>query len=188
MKQRVLFVDDEENILTGMKRSFRRNEFDVLVASGGTEALETLKSEPVDLIVTDQNMPHMSGIELLRQVREHYPDTIRFVLTGRATLDLALQAINEGEVARFFVKPCDMRALEIAIRQALQQKELMREARRLLAKVKEQQAVLDQVESRSPGLTRVHRDEQGVIELDELPEDYDAFLAQIRETLGNGQE
>ncbi len=103
-KPRVLFVDDEPRILTTMRMMFR-GHYDVLIADSGAQALELLKSNPIDVIVSDQRMPGMTGIELLRQARELNPNTMRILLTGYSDLNAIIGSINEGEIFRFVNKP-----------------------------------------------------------------------------------
>lgn len=104
IKARVLFVDDEPRILNTMRMLFR-NHYDVLTAESGAQALEMLKSEPVDVIVSDQRMPGMTGIEMLRQARELNPGAMRILLTGYSDLNAIIGSVNDGEVFRFVNKP-----------------------------------------------------------------------------------
>lgn len=101
---RVLFVDDEPRILTTMRMLFRKN-YEVFVAESGQKALELLKTQPIDVIVSDQRMPGMTGIEMLRQARELNPEAMRILLTGYSDLNSIIGSINEGEIFRFVNKP-----------------------------------------------------------------------------------
>jgi DNA-binding NtrC family response regulator len=103
----VLFVDDDEALLRAIRRNLRLEPLRVRTALGADEALEVLEAEPIDVVVSDLEMPGTNGIELLSAVRARYPKVVRMLLTGSATLTSALEAINEGEVARFFLKPFD---------------------------------------------------------------------------------
>ncbi|HXG27624.1 MAG TPA: response regulator [Nevskiales bacterium] len=103
-RARVLFVDDEPRILNTMRMLFR-GRYEVLTADGGAQALELLKTRPVDVIVSDQRMPGMTGIELLRQARERMPGAMRILLTGYSDLNAIIGSINEGEIFRFVNKP-----------------------------------------------------------------------------------
>jgi DNA-binding NtrC family response regulator len=118
----------------------------------------------------------MKGVEFLSKVRHEFPDTIRYVLTGRPSLDVAIQSINEGAIDRFFTKPCNVIDLAITIRQALQQKELIARTKSLLNTVKRQAAVIEQTERESPGISKVKRDGEGTILLDESPTDLAEFI------------
>ncbi|MES1942957.1 serine/threonine protein kinase [Salinisphaera sp. PC39] len=116
-KPRVLFVDDEQRILTSLKMLCRR-DYDVRIAHGGEAALEVLRNAPVDVIVSDQRMPGMTGIELLRQARELQPRAMRLLLTGYADLNAIIGSINEGEIFRFISKPWSNDDLKATLAQA----------------------------------------------------------------------
>jgi len=103
-KYSILFVDDEKRILTALRSIFRR-EYDVHIANGGHEALEILARQPIDVIVSDQRMPNMLGSELLAEVHQHYPQTMRLLLTGFMDKEAIIKTINEGEIYRFINKP-----------------------------------------------------------------------------------
>lgn len=116
---RILFVDDEERILRSLAMQFRR-EYEVLTESDPRRALERLKSERVQIIVSDQRMPQMSGAELLAQAREIAPDTLRILLTGYSDLDAAVEALNSGGIFRYLTKPWDQQEMAFTLRQAAQ--------------------------------------------------------------------
>ena len=116
---RILFVDDEERILRSLAMQFRR-EYEVLTESDPRRALERLKSESVQIIVSDQRMPQMSGAELLAQAREIAPDTLRILLTGYSDLDAAVEALNSGGIFRYLTKPWDQQEMAFTLRQAAQ--------------------------------------------------------------------
>lgn len=116
---RILFVDDEERILRSLALQFRR-EYEVLTESDPRRALERLKNERVQIIVSDQRMPQMSGAELLAQAREIAPDTLRILLTGYSDLDAAVEALNSGGIFRYLTKPWDQQEMAFTLRQAAQ--------------------------------------------------------------------
>ena len=103
-KPRVLFVDDEPRVLSSMRMLFR-SSYEVYFADGGQKALDQLKIQPVDVIVSDQRMPGMTGIELLRAAREINPHAMRILLTGYSDLTAIIGSVNEGEIFRFVNKP-----------------------------------------------------------------------------------
>ncbi|MBN2021696.1 MAG: response regulator [Pirellulales bacterium] len=119
----VLLVDDDENVLHGLSRVLRNQPYHLFTARSGDEAIHVLKTHVVDVIVADDQMPGMSGSDLLAWVAEHCSEVRRIVLTGHATAATAIRAINEGAVFRFFTKPCDEVELAIAIREALEQRQ-----------------------------------------------------------------
>ena len=102
----ILCVDDEENILSALERVFlEEDNYEIITANSGKEGLKILEERPVDLIMSDQRMPEMSGTEFLKKSRVLYPDTIRIVLSGFSDFDTVTKAINEGEIYRLIQKP-----------------------------------------------------------------------------------
>ena len=110
----VLFVDDERRVLTSMRAMFRR-DYEVLLANSGPEALDLLRDHEVDVIVSDQRMPGMTGVEVLKAVKHLAPNAMRILLTGYADLKAIEASINEGEVFRYLTKPCPSEQLKEAI-------------------------------------------------------------------------
>lgn len=103
-KHSILFVDDEPRVTSALKAIFRR-EYDVYIANSGADALTLLKKAKIDVLVSDQRMPHMLGSELLAQVSKLYPQTMRILLTGFMDKKAIVDSINDGEVYRFINKP-----------------------------------------------------------------------------------
>lgn len=127
----ILLVDDEENILSAMRRVLRREGYQILTAGGGKEGLALLADHAVDVIVSDQRMPNMTGVEFLRQAKVLYPDTVRIVLSGYTELQSITDAINEGAIYKFLTKPWDDELIRANIAEAFHHKELGDENRRL---------------------------------------------------------
>ncbi|MFC1815256.1 response regulator [Thermodesulfobacteriota bacterium] len=167
MPYTVLIVDDQQTMLDLLKEVFTREAYHVLRATSAKEALSILEQKQADVIISDEKMPGMSGTEFLAIVKKKYPDIIRIILTGHANLDSAIRAINEGEVYRFFTKPCNMTDLTVTIRQALQQKDLMEQNRRLLETVRRQSLSIKNLEKRYPGIAKIKKDPGGAIIIDE---------------------
>jgi DNA-binding NtrC family response regulator len=115
----VLFVDDEERILRSLRMQFR-GRYDVLMTTSGHEALQIVRSRPVHVVVSDQRMPEMLGVDLLRQVREASPATMRLLLTGYSDLQAIVASVNEGEIFRFIEKPWQPQYLLDVVEQAVQ--------------------------------------------------------------------
>jgi len=134
----VLFVDDEVNILKALQRLLRNDEMNVLCASRGREALELLEKTPAQVVVSDQRMPEMSGVDLLAQVRERSPNVVRMMLTGYTEMDVAVEAINRGEIYRLITKPWNDDELRATIRQAFDHADLKSEIKRLNQVTREQ--------------------------------------------------
>ena len=110
----VLFVDDEPRVLTSMRAMFRR-DYEVLLANSGQEAIDLLRDHSVDGVVSDQRMPGMTGVEVLKAVKTLAPNAMRILLTGYADLKAIEASINEGEVFRYLTKPCPSEQLKEAI-------------------------------------------------------------------------
>ena len=127
----LLLVDDEDSILSSLRRTLRREAYQVLTANGGQAGLDELARSRVDVIVSDQRMPGMSGVEFLRRAKELYPDTVRVVLSGYADLQSITDAINEGAIYKFLSKPWDDDMLKAEIEEAFRRKALHDENRRL---------------------------------------------------------
>lgn len=119
MENAVLIVDDDLNLLDAMKRRLRKESYTLHTADSAEAALRLLNETPIDIIVSDQQMPGMDGTTFLAKVRKMLPDTVRIMLTGNATMDVAIEAINNGSISRFLTKPCDMQELRATISEAL---------------------------------------------------------------------
>jgi len=117
-RPRILFVDDEERILNALKTIFR-GKYHVLTAANGEEALDFIRRFKIPVIVSDQRMPGMLGVELLRQARELSPNSVRILLTGYSDLASIVGSINDGEVYRFISKPWDHQELQQVISEAM---------------------------------------------------------------------
>lgn len=117
--RRVLLVDDERYVATAFQRALADAPYDVEIATTGSEALRRLEQGPIDVMVSDENMPEMRGAELLSRVRERFPNTVRVMMTGDPSLDNAVRAINVGGVFRFLRKPCSIDELRACIDDAL---------------------------------------------------------------------
>jgi response regulator RpfG family c-di-GMP phosphodiesterase len=134
MTEKILIVDDEQNVLNGISRSLRK-EFNIDTALSGKAALEAITRDgPYAVIVSDLRMPEMDGIRLLNRVKDCAPDTVRMMLTGNADLKDAMQAVNEGNIFRFFTKPCPLETFTKGIQIGIEQYRLVTAERELLEK------------------------------------------------------
>ncbi|PPC90908.1 MAG: response regulator [Methylobacter sp.] len=133
----ILLVDDEANITSALKRTLRRDGYNILTANGGAEGLELLTQHEVGVIVSDQRMPQMTGVDFLRKVKVLYPKTFRIVLSGYTELESVTSAINEGAIYKFLTKPWDDDQLRNNIREAFQRYEMEQENLRLAQELKE---------------------------------------------------
>jgi len=134
----VLFVDDEGNILKAVQRLLRNEPWKVLTASRGSEALEILDQTPAQVVVSDQRMPEMSGVDLLQAIRERRPSMVRMMLTGYTEMNVAVEAINRGEIYRLITKPWNDEELKATLRQAFDHFDLKEEIKRLNQITREQ--------------------------------------------------
>jgi DNA-binding NtrC family response regulator len=178
-KARVLFVDDEQAVLDGICQALRRYPFDIVTAISGQRGLQILESSAIDVVVSDERMPGMPGSVFLGTVAKRWPGTIRITLTGQATLEAAIRAVNEGEIFRFLLKPSQPDDLAQTIRQGLEIQELRREAARLLAIAQKRGGVLDELERKHPGITQVERRRDGIIVVD-AEQTTEQLLAEMR--------
>ena len=127
----VLLVDDEQNILSSLRRLLRPAGYNVFVAQSGAEGLSILEKENIDLVISDMRMPEMDGAELLEKVAETWPDTMRILLTGYADMTSTVAAINKGKIYEYLSKPWDDDELKISVQHALERKMLEEDRRRL---------------------------------------------------------
>ena len=124
---RILFVDDEENVLRSLKRLFMSEDYTVLTALSGPDGLAVLKEVEVPVIVSDQRMPIMTGAEFLEKSRELSPDSVRIILTGYADVEAAIGAINRGGAYRYVSKPWNDNELLLVIKDAFDKYRLVKE-------------------------------------------------------------
>ena len=168
MQHKVMIVDDDLTIRNLLRDALSNEPYAILNAGSAEEAIPILDREHVDVVISDEKMPGISGSEFLSIVREKYPDTIRIILTGHASLESAIRAINQGEIYRFFTKPCNIFDLAITIHQALKYNDLMKEYKRIYKIVKRQSSFIKTLEDKYPGITRVKRNASGEIILDDV--------------------
>lgn len=122
-KPTLLLVDDEARITRALKMLFR-GEFNVLSTDNGHEAIEMARQQTISVVISDQRMPIMSGVDVLRGIREVSPNTMRLLLTGYADLAAVIGSVNEGEIFRFLQKPWDVEQIRADVRAAAQVAEL----------------------------------------------------------------
>ncbi len=134
-KHPLLLVDDEPDILFSLQGLLRR-EFELHTAGSGREALEILAKRPIHVVMTDQRMPEMTGVELLSRVRKEYPDTVRIVFTGYADIKAVVDGINQSGLFRYVTKPWDPDDLIELLHTAAARYEEIVEHRRLLTEVR----------------------------------------------------
>jgi len=142
-KYGILYVDDEPDNLTVFKSAFRRH-FNIYVANSAKEGMAVLSQSDIQLIITDQRMPGISGLEFLKSAVEIHPKIIRMILTGYSDIDVVIQSINQGHVYRYITKPWDKNELKIIIDNALETYRLKNENQILLEDLKKANLKLEE--------------------------------------------
>ena len=115
----ILLVDDDMNLLRGLRRSLREQPYELFVANSSEMAVDMFRRRSFDLVVADQEMNGRPGTALVSWLAENFPATVRIMLTGKPNVDVMKQAINDGKVFRFLTKPCHELELALAIREGL---------------------------------------------------------------------
>lgn len=151
-RKTVLCVDDEANVLRALKRLLRKEPYQLLTANSGAEALQILETEEVHLLVSDYRMPGMTGTELLSEVAERSPETVRVVLSGYADAASIVEAINRGHIFRFLAKPWSDEELKANLRVCLEQNELIVRHRELTEELAKRNAELRFLSERQKSL------------------------------------
>jgi type II secretory ATPase GspE/PulE/Tfp pilus assembly ATPase PilB-like protein/FixJ family two-component response regulator len=135
----LLIVDDEENVLKAVKRIFQEENYEIFTAPSGEDALDIMAKEKIHLVISDHRMPGMTGAQLLKEIKQKWPETIRIMLTGYADVQSIMGAVNEGAVYKFITKPWNDEDLRLTVSLALQQYVLIQENRKLKDITRKQQ-------------------------------------------------
>ncbi len=135
----ILFVDDEEHNLTVFEAAFE-DDYRIFTAGSAPEALELLAEHEIHVVITDQRMPGMTGVQLLEELVNNYPEVVRIVLTAYSDIEVVIQAINVGRVYQYVTKPWDEDDFKIIIDQALEDYDLRQENDRLLSELNQKAA------------------------------------------------
>ncbi len=168
---RILLVDDESNVLSALKRSLFDESLEIVTCTSAEEALKIMTEQTFKIVISDQRMTGMQGAEFLAHVKADYPQTIRMMLTGHATLEATMKAVNKGEIYRFFTKPWNDHDLIFSIRAALEKFDLEAQNRLLLDTVKQQYEEIKALETNYPGITAVAKDVKGTFVLPDISDD-----------------
>ncbi|MCB0333278.1 MAG: response regulator [Bdellovibrionales bacterium] len=179
MKPLILFVDDNPNVLAALARTFRNEAYEILTVQSAEEALQLIRGIRVHVIVCDQQMPGLSGTEFLSYVSEHFPEITRIMLTGDTSLDVAMDAINRGEIFRYFRKPYNEIDLGIAIRQGIRHHRLLDGTNRLIQALRQGGSQLKRLEESYPGISQVKRDRDGAIQLSPRKYNLDELIEEL---------
>ncbi len=133
-KINILYVDDEQNNLVSFKATFRI-KYNVHTAISGEDAIKILRANPIDIIITDQRMPNMTGVEFLESILEEYPDPMRILLTGYADLNAVIDAVNKGKIFHYLTKPWNEEELDMTIKRAFEVYTLRKDEKELTEKL-----------------------------------------------------
>lgn len=169
MERTLLLVDDEENVVAALERLLRNDGYTILRANSGKQGLEMLAQHQVGVVISDQRMPGMTGVEFLTQVKELYPDTIRIVLSGTGDFDTVTAAVNQGAIYKFFGKPWDNEVLRSEIMEAFLHQEMVREKGQLLQQIQSSNELLAQInQDLAAAMERKDRQLDRAVHYDEL--------------------
>ncbi|MDX9715605.1 MAG: response regulator [Dissulfurispiraceae bacterium] len=167
----LLIVDDEPRVLSALNRVFMDEPFDVCTAANAAEGLDMLECKNINVIISDQQMPGMTGVEFLSKVKYRNPEIIRIILTGHADLNSAIQAINKGEIYKYILKPWNDVELRLIVLSAMEKFNLEEENRRLLKIIRNQAVDMKMLEKKFPGITQINRDSDGLLVIPEVSEE-----------------
>ncbi len=163
---KILAVDDEKKVLDSLRRVFADNyRINLATCEDPREALRIATDEEIDLVIVDQQMPFMTGTELLGRLVERKPEMLSIVLTGYSDMEVILKAINDLGVYKFILKPWKNEDLYWTVVRALEMKEAVENNTRLRRELREREACLTRLERRYPGISKVERDESGAVVL-----------------------
>lgn len=141
-KLQVLYVDDERHNLTSFKATYRR-DFSVHTAESAKEGLKILKEKEIHVVLSDQRMPEMTGVEFFKIIKEVYPGPIRILITGYSDIEAVIDSINQGQVYRYISKPWEPNHLRLVIEQASEVFSLRKENVRLMEALKDSNQKLE---------------------------------------------
>jgi DNA-binding NtrC family response regulator len=174
MSMTILLVDDDSNLLVGLRRAFRGENCQIRCTTSADEAFKLLHAIPIQAVISDQIMEGISGVEFLRQVQRLYPGMIRVLLTGHATAEMVVDAINSGCAERVFIKPCKAGTIMQVIRELAGQRALMAEAARIVEE--------DQRKNPKPGPDASRP--IGEWNIESAPCGWDTFMRRLSEATG----
>jgi DNA-binding NtrC family response regulator len=164
MKQRILIVEDDAVFVRPLQRTLESEGFEVSAVPSGEAALERLRDEDFDLVVTDKRLPKMDGIDVVRQIKSGHPDVAVVVMTAHATIESAVEALRLG-AADYLLKPFDLAEAVVVIRQAMELQEL-RSAKGARARRNQEQFSFERIVARSESMREVFELAQSVVDLD----------------------
>jgi len=172
-KHSILIVDDEDSILNAFKRILADEDYDVHVANNGMDGLTKLRTakKPYSLIISDQRMPEMNGVQFFSQAKDISPDAVRILLTGYADSDAVIEAINKGGVHLYFTKPWHEEEILLHIKQSLSKVEVLAENKRLIELIKDKNSELTEL-NKSLEQKALEKTNDLLIQTEKLKESY----------------
>lgn len=135
VEKHLLVIDDEVDITKSLFRQFRR-KYKVYTATNGDDALKIMNEYPIQVILSDQRMPGMTGVDFFGKIKDKYPEVLKMILTGYSDIDAVVNAINVGQVFRYLTKPWNPLELELAVKEAFEKHELLTNNKKLLVELK----------------------------------------------------
>ncbi len=180
----ILVVDDDELVTRALSTLLRRPGRRVLTCTDPCKVQELMTAQTVDLVISDEDMPGLSGVRLLSMLRKSHPDAVRILLTGRGTVQTAVDAINEGGVFKFLTKPWDQKELDAVVASALETVQAKRKPPKPPVALDRRRAMLEELEREHPGLLTVGTSPHLVI-VDPMADSFDRLVAGVlaRDTL-----
>lgn len=150
---KILCVDDEKNVLKALERLFLDSDYEIITATSGAEGLDVLKNtEDVQIVMSDYRMPQMNGVDFLKEVYRHWPETVRMVLSGYADTVAIVEAINEGHIYKFIAKPWNDDDLKVTIANAVERYFLYKKNKELTEQLRTANEELQVINNNLEGL------------------------------------
>ena len=167
-KHKVLIVDDEPNILNSLRRVLDADDREIYLAEDAEKAFDVLKKEgEMEVVICDNRLPGMMGIDFLSKIKPNHPDTIRILITGYPDLSTAMDAINKAHIWRYILKPLEVEELQLALKQAFDYYKILRENRLLLQIARQQAEWLKVLKERYPQVVSKEIDKKSMYVIDE---------------------
>ncbi len=136
-KPRVLYLDDDDSNLISFRANFR-DQFEVFTSNNPVEAYNMIGEQKIQIVITDHNMPSMSGVEFLESIAEHYPEVQRIILTGYTEMVPLMEAVNKGQVFRIIAKPFNMKEISKMVSEAWDQFKIVFEREKMIKQLMRQ--------------------------------------------------
>jgi DNA-binding NtrC family response regulator len=165
----IVCVDDDDRVLAAIVRCLRALPVEILWTTDPHEAVELVRTRDIAVVLSDFEMPELSGIELAAAVRQIRMETVRVLLTGRHSMETAIEGINRGEVFRYISKPVDSRTLRLVIGEALEHHETLIAPGAALSATNRKDQLERELDAEYPGLTTVVRTPNGIYVVSEPP-------------------